>query len=130
MPNEAEVHFGLFGEFDPDQVSLGVAPTRTRKKGVPGPKHSSWEYSTGKVRGEVVDVYEMASGLARALEPHTGKILEAKRALGLEAVLEVVLTFSLDEQASTPAVGFESHVISFLDSVGASIDVDTYRGER
>jgi hypothetical protein len=47
----------------------------------------------------------------------------------LEAVLEVVLTITLDETKSTPAIGFDSRVISFLHEVGASIDIDTYRGE-
>jgi len=44
-------------------------------------------------------------------------------------VLEVVLRITLDETKSTPAIGFDSRVISFLNRVGASIDIDTYRGE-
>jgi hypothetical protein len=130
MSNEGEVYFGLFGDFDPSTLSLGIAPTRTRLKATPIPKHSQWIYSGGKVRGEVVDVYKMASSVVKVLEPHADKIIEAKNRLGLEAVLEVVLTISPDEQVSTPAIGFEPEVISFLNKVDASIDIDTYRGKR
>ncbi len=130
MPNEGEVYFGLFGDdFDPEVLSIGIAPTRIRRKAHPTPKHSSWVYSSGKVRDDLIDVYEMASSLVAALEPHADRIVEAKRAYGLEAVLEVVLTITLDETKSTPAIGFDSRVISFLSRVGASIDIDTYRGE-
>jgi len=83
----------------------------------------------GKMRNDLIDMYEMASSLVATLEPHVDRILEAKRAYGLEAVLEVVITITLDETKSTPAIGFDSRVISFLHSVGASIDIDMYRGE-
>jgi len=86
-------------------------------------------YSTGKLQDDVIDVYDMASSLVATLEPHADRIVEAKRAYGLEAVLEVVLRITLDETKSTPAIGFDSRVISFLNRVGASIDIDTYRGE-
>jgi uncharacterized protein DUF4279 len=105
MSNEGEVYFGLFGDdFDPASLSIGIAPTRTRRKA-------------------------MASTLVGALEPHADRVLEAKRAFGLEAVLEVVLTITRDQAKSTPAIGFDSRVIAFLHRIGASIDIDTYRGE-
>jgi hypothetical protein len=130
VPNEGEVYFGLFGDdFDPAALSIGVTPTSTRRKGGPTPKFSSWIYSTGKQRAEVVDIYEMASSLVASLEPCAERIIAAKRAHGLEAILEVVLTITPDETKSTPAIGFDSNVIAFLHRVGASIDVDTYRGE-
>ena len=130
MANEGEVYFGLFGDdFDPESLSIGIAPTRVRRKAHPTPKRSSWVYSTGRVRDDAIDVYEMASSLVATLEPHADRIVDAKRAYGLEAVLEVVLTITLDQTKSTPAIGFDSRVISFLNKVGASIDIDTYRGE-
>ncbi len=131
MTNEGEVYFGLFGDdFDPESLSIDIAPTGTKRKAYPAPKHSWWVYSTGKLQDDVIDVYDMASSLVATLEPHADRIVEAKRAYGLEAVLEVVLTITLDETKSTPAIGFDSRVISFLNRVGASIDIDTYRGEQ
>jgi len=129
MPSEGEVYFGLFGDFDPALLSIGVTPSRIKKKGDPIPKQSSWIYSVGKIRSEVIDVYELASSLVDALEPHADRILAAKQAYGLEAVLEVVLSIAADEKESTPAIGFDRRVISFLNKVGASIDIDIYRGE-
>jgi hypothetical protein len=130
MSNEGEVYFGLSGgDFDPEALQIGVAPTRTKRRAHPTPKHSSWVYSTGKIRNELIDVYEMAISVVLALEPYADKIVEAKRAFDLEAVLEVVLTITMDDTKSTPAIGFDLRVISFLHRVGASIDIDTYRGE-
>jgi hypothetical protein len=65
----------------------------------------------------------------RTLNPYTQQIQKAMKEHNLEAVLEVVLTTTPDDSVSTPAVGFPSAVISFVNEVGASIDVDIYRGE-
>lgn len=130
--NEGEVYFALFAdEFDPDEVTkiIGIEPTKTRRKGNPIPKHTSWVYSTGQVEDEVVDVYEMSSSLIAKLAPHAEEIIKAKEKFCLEAVLEVVLTVTPDDSKSTPAIGFESEVIAFVHKVGATIDIDTYRGE-
>lgn len=130
MTNEGEVYFGLWGDdFDPTALSLGVEPTSIMRKADPRPKHSSWMLSTGKVRADLIDVYEMSSSLIAKLEPYTDKIIKAMKDHSLEAVLEVVLTVTPNDQISTPAIGFDSRVISFLNKVGASIDIDTYRGE-
>jgi len=128
--NDAEVYFRLVGDnFDPTEVVLGIQPTRIQRKGTPIPKLSSWVYSTGKIINESIDVYEMSSGLVSQLEPYTDAIIAAMKTHSLEAVFQVVLTITLDESKSTPAVGFDQRTISFLDRVGASIDIDTYRGE-
>lgn len=130
--NEGEVYFALFAdEFDPDEVTniVGIEPTTTRRKGNPIPRCTTWKYSTGMIKDEVVDVYEMSSSLIATLAPHADNIIKAKEKFGLEAVLEVVLTVTPDDTKSTPAIGFESDVIAFLHKVGATIDIDTYRGE-
>jgi hypothetical protein len=61
------------------------------------------------------------SGLAEAIR-------DAAELHSLEATMQVVLTISPDDSLSTPAIGFSKESIQFLASVGASIDVDTYRG--
>lgn len=130
MTNEGEVYFALYGgDFDPDEVSrlVGIEPTSTRHKGEPRPKHSSWKVSSGKVENDIIDVYEMSSTLVSRLQPYAEKIATVKQHMKLEAVLAVVLRITTDDSISTPAIGFESEVISFLNAVGASIDVDTYR---
>jgi hypothetical protein len=130
MPNEGRVYFGLFGDdFNPESLSIGISPTRTARKGSPIPKQSSWIYSSERIQSDLIDVYEMSSALVTALSPHAQQIREAMKKHNLEAVLEVVLTITPDDSVSTPAVGFDSAVISFLHEVGASIDVDIYRGE-
>jgi hypothetical protein len=130
MTNEGEVYFKLWGgNFDPARLSLGLEPTKTQCKGDPRPKHSSWIFSTGKLRADLIDVYEMSSSLISQLEPHADKIIQAMKQHSLEAVLEVVLTITTSDQISTPAIGFDPRVITFLSTVGASVDIDTYLGD-
>lgn len=128
--NACEVYFALFGaDFDPDEVTeiVGLQPTKTMRRADPVPKHSGWIVSEGKVEGDCIDIYDLSSSLIAKIAPYKAELVRAKRALGLDAVLEVVLWISTDESISTPAIGFDSEVISFLSDIGASIDVDTYR---
>ena len=130
MTNEGRVYFALYGkDFDPDEVTrlVGIEPTATRRKADPIPKHSCWEVSSVHVENDLVDIYEMSSVLIAKLKPHSDSIASAKSKLGCEAVLQVVLHITIDDSISTPAIGFDVDVISFLNAVGASIDVDTYR---
>lgn len=130
MTNEGEVYFALYADdFDPDVVTqlVGIQPTSARRKGVPTPKRTSWKLSAGKVEGDFIDVYELSSALVSKLLPYSERIEQVKQKFGLHAVLQVVLWITTDDSKPTPAIGFEPEVIAFLNSVGASIDVDTYR---
>ena len=121
VTNEGEVYFALFGgDFDPNEVTrlVGLEPTSIRRKRDPVPRHSSWQFSIGKVEGEVVDVYEMSRALVERLSSHTQGIIRAMQELKLEAVLQVVLRISTDDSVSTPAIGFTPEVLSFLSAVG------------
>jgi len=79
------------------------------------------------IKQEVVDIYEMSDVLVAQLRPYSAAILDAKNKFNLKSVLEVVLRITVDDSMPTPAIGFNPEVIAFLSSVGASIDIDTYR---
>ena len=51
----------------------------------------------------------------------------AKTMFNLRCVFQVMLWIDQNEEASMPAIGFESPVINFIHAVGATIDIDTYR---
>lgn len=128
--NEAEVYFALYGdEFDPDAVTrmVGIEPTSIKRKKDPIPKHTWWRYSLGKIENDVINIYDMSAALIAVLQPHQEKIAQVKTSHSLNAVLSVVLWITCDETISTPAIGFDENVISFLNTVGATIDIDTYR---
>jgi hypothetical protein len=135
MTSTGEVYLNLFGDgFNPDEVNeyIGLVGATVRMKGerrpeVPLPRVSSWAFSTGKIENEVIDVYAMSEALITKLAPYVKKIVEVKEKFALTCVLQVVLWIDQDETKSMPAIGFEHAVINFLNAVGGTIDIDTYR---
>ena len=128
MPHQGKVYLGLVGHgFDPEQLSIGVAPTKVMVEDSPRPKHSAWMYGTASLTAELLDVSSMASQVVEALLPHEAALLAAKKAYDLDVVLQVVLTFSEREEDPMPIIGFSPAVVSFLHRLGGDIDIDTYR---
>lgn len=132
--NEGRVYFALFGDdFEPDDLTkhLGISPTSISRKGskIPGktPVCSSWELSTDNIANNYIDVFDLSASLIEKLKPKKELILDAKIRFNLSAILEVVLWISVNEEHSTPAIGFDIDTIKFLGEIGASIDVDTYK---
>lgn len=132
--NEGRVYFALDGDdFDPDELTkfLGIEPTSIMRKGsrIVGkiPKMSSWQLSTENLVSEYVDVFEMSTEIVHKLKPKKELILQAKARFNVTPRLEVVLWFSVNENHSTPAIGFEVETVEFLGEIGASIDIDTYK---
>ena len=133
MKNVGEVLFILSGDnLDPNQITqfLGIEPTSTSQIRTPSLKKNSWKLSSGEMEADIIDIYDMSSVVTARLHQYADKITEIKSRLSLQAVLQVVLWISTDDKIPTPAIGFESEVIAFLNKVGASIDIDTYRNHE
>lgn len=133
MSNKGYVYFGLYGDFVPEEVTavIGLRPTRSIRKGeitvrMPS-KVSSWQWSSDKSEN-LVDVYEVSRLVIDRLLPFEEGIAQAMKQFNLEAVLQVVIFLSGDDEVSSPALGFDDTVISFLGRLGASVDVDMYKG--
>lgn len=132
--NEGRVYFTLDGDdFDPNELTrfLGIEPTSVLRKGskIPDkiPKMNSWQLSTENIVYEYIDVFEMATEIVNKLKPAKHLIIQAKDRFRVSPRLEVVLWFSMNEEHSTPAIGFEIDTVKFLGEVGAFIDIDTYK---
>ena len=132
--NECRVYFAFYGDgFDPEELTrfIGIEPTSTKLKGekVPGrvPKNSSWTLSTDNVSGERADVYELASEIVSQLQPKKDLIIKAMERFSAFSKLQVVLSLSMKEEVSTPAIGFDVSTTKFLGEIGAFIDIDTYK---
>ncbi len=132
--NEGRVYFALDGDdFDPDEVTtfLGIEPTSIKRKGsiIPGkvPKMNSWELSTDNIVNDYIDVFEMSTELVNKLKDKKVLILQAKERFNVLPRFEVVLYFSINEEHSTPAIGFEVETVEFLGEIGALVDIDTYK---
>lgn len=128
MPHEGKVYLDLFGRnFDPTKLDLSIAPTKITVEADPHPKYSAWIFSSERVVSDLIDIYAMSASVVAALKSHESAIMAAIKAHQLEAILEVVLTISPDDTLSMPAIGFDSEVLGFVNRLGGSIDVDTYR---
>ena len=132
--NEGRVYFSFDGDdFDPDEITkfLGLEPTNIMRKGsrIPGkiPKMNSWELSTDQVTDEYIDIYELSTQVVSILKPKLDLIIESKSRFNAEPRFQVVLTFSSNEESSTPAIGFEIETTKFLGAIGAFVDIDTYK---
>lgn len=130
--NVTEVYLSLRGDdFDPEHLSsvIGVSPTFSAKKGDTLLKKSTyqsslWIYSSGKINGDIVDVYEISSELINKLDNCKGELIKAISTFDLEAVFQVVIKLSMDESIPVPPVGFDVGTIEFINSIGARIDID------
>ena len=134
MSNKGYVYFGLYGDFDPEEVTsvIGLQPTDSIRKGevtvrIPS-KFSRWRWCSEKSEN-LVDIYEVSRSVVDRLLPFEEGIALAMRKYGLEAVLQVVVFLSGDDEVSSPALGFDETVIAFLGRLNASVDVDMYKGQ-
>ncbi len=132
--NEGRVYFALDGDdFNPDDIThlLGIKPTSVMRKWTKifgkVPAKNSWAISTENIENEFIDVFAMAESIVEIIKPKKQEIIEAIKEYNLVPRLEVVLWFSVDEEHSTPALGFEASTIKLLGEIGAFIDVDTYK---
>lgn len=132
--NESRVYFALLGDdFEPDDLTnfLGITPTSVSRKGSKTlgkiPACSSWQLSTENIANNYIDVFEMSASIINQLKPKKQLILDAIIRFNLSPLLEVVLWITVNEDHSTPAIGFDIDTIKFLGEIGASIDIDTYK---
>lgn len=136
MGNLVEVYFQLFGEacFDPLELNrlIGQDCTSCQMIGSKNteaviPRSSSWILSSGRLQGDDIDVYSISRKIIEQLLPREEVIKEVMIDYDLKACLQLVIWFSLDEEMSTPAIGFDPVVIRFLANLNAYIDMDSYR---
>jgi hypothetical protein len=69
----------------------------------------------------------MSTEIVNKLKDKIDLILQAKERFNVVPKFEVVLWFSMSEEHSTPAIGFDVETIEFLGEIGAYVDIDTYK---
>jgi hypothetical protein len=130
----AYLYLGIQGDFDPYEFASRVrlTPDKCIAKHASNPAHeipkaSLLRYAQVETFSELIDIYELAERSIDILEPHLDSFSSAIRDYEAETVFQVVLYFPISENISTPAFGFSKRVVSFIASVGASVDIDIYR---
>jgi hypothetical protein len=136
IPNRGRVYFALDGDnFNPDAVTemLGILPTRTIHREdsiIRRPlQNASWQLSSDEVAdsaNHILSVELLTDSVISRLVSVESQIRDAIALWGLAPRLEVILWISTHPEHSTPIFGFSQRCISFLGSIGAYIDIDTY----
>lgn len=79
---------------------------------------------------ECPDLYDMSDKLYKQLKPYEEEFVELSKDSGLHFCCSTCLWMIHDLEVLIPPIGFHADIIRFLGSVGASIDVDTYRDNK
>lgn len=71
----------------------------------------------------------MSNEIVNRLKDKKDLLIEAIERFNVIPRLEVVLSFSMNDDISMPAIGFDAETVKFLGELGALIDIDSY-GEK
>ncbi|MFC4994727.1 DUF4279 domain-containing protein [Rubritalea tangerina] len=116
-------HFESFIPLKADECTAKYSRIPERKL----PRTNLLGYGKVSTNKELIDIYTLADEAVDILLPHQEKFATLLSDSAATAHLQVVLYFPTFEEIPTPIFGFSSKVITFLDKLGASIDIDTYR---
>ena len=130
----AYIYFGIAGDFNPWEFAnhISLPPDKciakhTKNRELEIPKSSLLRYAQVETFSKLVDVYELSEKLVALLEPYLNQLVSAIRMYAATATLQIVLSFPISEDISTPILGLSRRVVSFIASTEASVDIDTYR---
>lgn len=128
------VYFALKGDnFDPQVATdrIGITPTETWKKGDKGRykptlEYSCWKFSTKKGK-EYLMVNNLIDEVIIKLFDKIEIIAELKHEFNLDSILEIVMYIDINEEQSTPILGYDLRTIEFLYKTQTITDVDIYK---
>ncbi len=131
------MYLSIKGDFDPNDLitQVSLTPWKCLKKHSKSlqnkiPRCSIVNYGKVEVTSECPDLYQMSDELFRQLEPYRDELIALSKAPGLHFCCSTCLWMVHSLEVSTPPIGFHSDIVSLLGSLGASIDVDTYRDDE
>lgn len=128
-PSRIRVYFGLWGEFDPEEVTatLGVVPTATWRRGdrcsfstTMAQKTNHWAFGTAEKEG--FDLPSHVEFVLQRLELVSTELNEVRERLGLTANLNCVVWVG----RPTPILSFPRETLQRISALGAGFDIDTY----
>jgi len=127
----SRVYLSLRGDFPPECVtkSLKLKPSKCIEKGASNAanrvsKISIWNYDVAE--GEIIDLYETIDKFYSTFKFLDDELLFLINKYSIESRLVVVLKMVTESNASLPALGLTTQLISFLNTINTSVDVDMY----
>lgn len=131
--SDSYVYFAFYGDnFDPTIISskLGIEPSDSWIKGDPSKyiqqqKYSCWRLTS--TLNEHLDMNKLVDEVVNHLSGKEDLIIELKRELELETILEVVMWIDTSGERSTPMLGHDLKVIEFLHRTSTETDLDIYK---
>ena len=130
------MYLGIRGDFKPNEVAkyISLKPWESKERGERCkerdlPRCSILDYGLIEVVAKMPDLYDMSEELIEILEPHKREFLNVVAEFDVTMCWTTCLWMMVDENVSTPPIGFSSRVTKFVGDIGASIDVDLYRDD-
>ena len=137
MIEDNYVYLGFRGDFNLDDFvsRIGIQPTKRVEKKSIGPssnfpKQSVLRYGQkhASQNDSVADFYSLADQVVDELAPFVEEIKQAIDEFEVDVTLQFVVWISTDEEKATPVLGLSNRAIQFAGTLGASVDIDSYRG--
>jgi hypothetical protein len=128
---EVEIHYKVFGEFDPELFSrvTSLTPTKTRRRGDPattprgGPaREDSWRLVLGPVA--TMDGTAQLIAMLELLEPAAEIMQQAQREQDLTMQLTFVAYVRDHRASAVPNVALDHEMLTRLASLGVDLDFD------
>lgn len=121
-------YFAIKGDFDPELVTstLKINPTNSWKAGdlrKDGSKHTFSLWETGRCDIRTLDAEEQCLHTIKDLRNKVKILLDIKKKLDLDFVLEIVPHIF---NGNSPSIGFHREIIEFCYLTDTYIDVDMY----
>ena len=91
------------------------------------PEVSTLHYGQVESFEAIPDIYDLADSVVAKLSNYQHEIVAMTENPDCEVTFQVVLYFPVSEETSTPIIGFSRSALAFINELGASIDIDTYR---
>lgn len=128
-PSRIRAYYGLWGDFDPDEVTsrIGLAPTQTWRRGDPRAPGSSlvhgtdlWAFGTEEEIG--FDLPRHVEHVLLGVSPFVTELSVLRGRLGLTASLNCVVWIG----RPTPTFSFPQETLDRISALGAGLDIDSY----
>jgi len=125
-PSRIRAYFGLWGRFDPEEVTstIGLSPTQSHRRGEPlaGTVHKDDLWAFGTEEEVDFDLPRHVDFVLQGISPFSAELNQLRERFGLSATLNCVVWIG----SPTPILSFSKETLDRISQLGADLDIDSY----